>query len=181
MNILSEEISKLKLTSIDRDAQVLEVCSLLSIPLPIAPLTKTVYKLKPLLIPHLIEEGLLAPEKLQALVVNPICADFLKALIKEHYNGATEMSPTIEQLVAAGRTFMVLTEADAQAVRDRLDLTKVVEADKAKPLEQRRYEEWTEDIPQSPVSWVEANLGRVIDGEEVLQILGELYGSQEGD
>jgi hypothetical protein len=180
-NILLDKITKLELKADDRDAQVLEVCGILNTPQPIAPLTKTNHKLKPLLIPHLIEEKLLVPEKLQALATHPICSDFLKALVREHYNGATELTPTIEQLVAAGRTFMVLTEADAQAVRDRLDIDKVVEIDAAKPLDQRRYTEWIEEVPQESVSWSQLNLGRAIDGDEVLQILGELYGSQKDD
>lgn len=179
MSILLDVIKSLTLTSVEKDAQVLEVCALLNTPVPIAPVTKINYKLKPLLIPHLIEEKLLAPEKLQALATHPICSDFLKALVREHYNGATELTPTIEQLVAAGRTFMVLTEADAQAVRDRLNIDKVVEADAAKPLEQRRYTEWTEEIPQESVSWSQSNLGRAIDGDEILEILGDLYGNQE--
>lgn len=181
MSILADKISTIKLTSIELSAQVLEICALLNTPVPIASATKTVYRLKPLLIPHLIEEGLLVPEKLQALVVNPICADFLKALIKEHYDGATEISPTIEQLVAAGRTFMILTEVDAQAVRDRLNVDKVVATDVDKPLAQRRYTEWTEEIPQEPISWSQLNLGRTVNGDEVLAILGELYGNQEDD
>ncbi len=179
MTVLFDKIAGLQLKSEEKSAQVLEVCALLNTPQPIAPKVKTNYKLKPLLIPHLIEEGLIMPEKLQAIAVHPICVDFLKALVRDHYGGATELSPTIERLVAAGRTFGVLTEADAQAVRDRLDVAKVVEVDRTKPLEQRRYEEWVEEIPQDPVSWSQANLGRAIGGDEVLEILGELYGSEE--
>lgn len=179
MSVLSDKIATLSLSSTEKDTQVLEVCSLLNTPYPISPNIKTNYKLKPLLIPHLIEEGIMAPEKLQALATHPICSDFLKALVREHYNGATELSPTIEQLVAAGRTFMILTEPEAQAVRDRLDIAKVGEADKTKSLAEKRYEEWTEEIPQPPVSWSQENLGRSVNGDEVLQILGELYGHEE--
>lgn len=179
MSILSEKIASIQLESTERAAQIIEVCSLLNTYYPVASKTKTNYKLKPLLIPHLIEEGIVEAEKLQTIATHPICADFLKDLVRDHYNGATELSPTIEKLVAAGRTFGVLTEADAQAVRDRLDIAKVVEADQAKPLEQRRYEEWVEEIPQPPASWSQANLGRAIGGDEVLQILGEIYGDEE--
>lgn len=179
MIILSDKISSLILESKERSAQVLEVCALLNTPQQGVVKTTTKYKLKPLLIPHLIEEGIMTPDKLQALVINPICADFLKALVREHYNGAVEVTPTIERLVAAGRTFMVLTESDAQAVRDRLNVVKVVEADKLKPLKQQRYEEWVEEIPQPPISWSEENLGRLVDGDEVLQILGDLYGDEK--
>lgn len=179
MSILSDKIAVLTLESIDRDVQILEICRLLNTPQEVPPLTKTNYRLKPILIPHLIEEGIMESVKLQELAEHPICADFLKALVREHYNGATELSQTIEQLVAAGRTFMILTEADAQAVRDRLNLAKVVEADKSKPQEKQRYETWTEEIPQLPISWSQANLGRAIEGAEILEILGEFYGSKE--
>lgn len=179
MSILSDKIASLNLEAEERDAQVLEICAILNTPHPIAPLTQVNYQLKPVLIPNLIEEGIMEASKLQAIAVHPICADFLKALVKDHYNGATELSPTIERLVAAGRTFTILTEADAQAVRNRLDIAKVVEVDKAKSPEQRRYEERIEEIDQPPISWAQIYLGRSIDGEEILQILGELYGSQE--
>lgn len=179
MSILSEKITSLNLESKERNAQVLEICGMLNAQREIPSIKSTNYKLKPLLIPHLIEEGIVEAAKLQTIATHPICSDFLKALVKEHYNGATELSSTIEQLVAAGRTFGVLTETDAQAVRDRLDLAKVMEADRGKPIDQRRYEEWIEEIPQPPVSWSQANLGRTIGGDEVLEILGELYGSEE--
>lgn len=179
MSLLLDKIASLNLTSQEQSAQVLEVCAHLNTPEQVAPKTKTNYKLKPVLIPHLIEEGIMEASKLQAIASHPICVDFLKAVIKDHYSGAIELSPTIEQLVAAGRTFMLLTDTDAQAVRDRLTLAKVVEADRTKPLEQQRYEEWVEEIPQNPVSWSQANLGRAIGGDEVLQILEELYGSEK--
>lgn len=181
MSILSDKIAALGISQKEVGAQVLEICALLNTPEPIAPLAITRYKLKPLLIPHLIEEGIFAVEKLQAIATHPICADFLKALVEEHYLGAVEVTPTVERLLAAGRTFMVLTEADVLAVRDRLNVEKIREIDKDKPLEQRRYIEWTEEDLQPPISWAQQSLGRPVDGDEVLEILGELYGdNQEG-
>jgi hypothetical protein len=179
MSILSEKIASIQLESTEKEAQVLEICSLLNTPYPVESTTKTNYKLKPVLIPHLIEEGIMQPEKLQAIATHPICADFLKAAVKDHYNGVTQLSPTIEQLMAAGRTFMIFTESDAQAVRDRLDIAKIVASDQSKPLVQQRYEELTEEVTQPDISWAQTNLGRVVDGNEVLEILGELHGSQE--
>jgi len=176
MTVLSDKIATLILASGDIESQVLEVCALLNTPEPIAPTIETRYKLKPLLIPHLIEEGIFSVEKLQAIATHPICSDFLKSLFREHYSGATEISPTIEQLLAAGRTFAILTEAEVAAVRNRLDARKIAEIDRNKPISDRRYEEWNEEIPQPSVSWAAANLGRQIEGDEVLQILGELYG-----
>ena len=179
MSILSDKIASIRLGSTEKEAQVLEICSLLNTPYPVEPTTKTNYKLKPVLIPHLIEEGIMQPEKLQAIATHPICADFLKAVVKEHYNGVTKLSPTIEQLMAAGRTFTIFTESDAQAVFDRLDIAKIVASDKSKPLAQQRYEESTEEVVQPNVSWSQVNLGHAVDGEQILEILGELYGSKE--
>lgn len=179
MSILSEKIASIELESTEKAAQVLEICNLLNTPYPVEPTTKTNYKLKPVLIPHLIEEGIMQPEKLQAIATHPICADFLKDLVREHYNGATELSPTIEQLIAAGRTFMIFTESDAQVVRDRLDIAKIVASDKLKPLAQQRYEESIEGVMQPNISWAQVNLGHAVDGEQVLKILGELYGNKE--
>lgn len=177
MSILTEKIASIQLESTEKEAQVLEICSLLNTPYPVEPTTKTNYKLKPVLIPQLIEEGIVQPEKLQTIATHPICADFLKAVVKEHYNGVTKLSPTIEQLMAAGQTFMIFTELDTQAVRDRLDIAKIVASDKSKPLEQQRYEESTEEVMQPNVSWSQVNLGHAVDGEQILEILGELDGN----
>lgn len=179
MSILSEKIASIQLGSTEKEAQVLEICSLLNTPHPVESATKTNYRLKPVLIPHLIEEGIMQPEKLQAIAAHPICAIFLKDVVKEHYDGTTELSSTIKQLIAAGRTFMIFTESDAQAVRDRLDIAKIVASDKLKPLAQQRYEESTEEVIQPNVSWSQVNLGHAVDGEQILKILGELYGSKE--
>jgi len=176
VTILSDKIATLILEPEDIESQVLEVCAILNKPEPIAPVSETKYNLKSVLIPHLIEEGILDPAKLEAIATHPVCADFLKALIRDHYNGATALSSTIQQLLAAGQTFLILTEAEVVAVQDRFDVEKIVEIDEAKPIEQRRYDEWTEEVPQDPISWAMTNLERAIDGSEVLQILGELYG-----
>lgn len=177
MNVLADKIKtlELKTKAQEKAAQILEICHLLNNPIPIAPKTKTNYKLKPLLIPHLLEEGIVAPNKLQALATHPICAEFLKKLIEDHSEGAIEVSPTIQKLLAAGRTFGILVEEDAEKVRNRLDIAKVVEIDHEKPPEQRRYETWIEEIPQNPVSWAQVNMGRAIEGNEISLILGELY------
>ena len=97
MNTLLDKIQQLhsNLESQERNAQVLEICALLNTSNSIAPTAVTRYKLKPLLVPHLIQEGILAAEKLQVFAVHPICSDFLKALFREHYSGATEISPTM--------------------------------------------------------------------------------------
>ena len=179
MSILSEKIAALSITARERYAQVIEVCSLLNDLQPVAPTKETRYKLKPLLIPHLIEEGILAAEKLQEIKDDSCCRIFLEELVREHYRGVTEITPAIERLLAAGQTFLLLDEAEVRAVRDRLNIEKIREADRSKLPKDRRYEEWIEEIPQPPVSWAQINLGRAADGEEILQLLGELYGSDE--
>jgi hypothetical protein len=177
MNILLNKIKTLKLETIEKEAQILEICAKLNTPIQGSPTTKTHYKLKPLLIPHLLEEGVIAPNKLQALANHPICAEFLKKLIEDHSEGVIELSPTIQKLLAAGRTFAILTEEDAEGVRNRLNLAKVIELDREKPSEDRRYESWIEESQSESISWAQVNMGRAIEGQEILHILGELYGS----
>jgi hypothetical protein len=177
MNILLDKIKNLNLETTEKEAQILEICAKLNTPIQIAATTKTNYKLKPLLIPHLLEEGIIAPNKLQALANHPICAEFLKKLIEDHSEGATELSPTIQKLLAAGRTFSILAEEDAEAVQDRLNIAKVIELDHEKPSEHRRYVSWIEEIQPEPISWAQANMGRAIEGYEISHILSKLYGN----
>ena len=121
-------------------------------------------QLKPIDLPVLVAEGLLAESQIAAMIANPLTSSLFQAIVVNWANGAIAMPPELPAFLQALRVAGILNEAQATAIVNRFDIAAIVAADAALPEADRRYE-------MQPAPWAIATLGTPATGSHVQPII----------
>ena len=157
LDLLRDQIAPLLNPDWPIDAITPNVCAALNDPTN-GPLVTPV--LKPVDLPTLIVEGLITPQQLSDLAQNPLTVDFFRRLVAEHPYGATALTPAIAGLIQAARVALILDDQQSAALVSRFDPVVVRAADQSGGDPNLR-------TGLAPVSWAIANLGRLVNGDDI--------------